>query len=69
MSELGIHNLCCRIIFLSFVDTEMDDLAAQGGHLGEGVFARTAGELSGTVKIIRTPKGGRRAKPSVLLAR
>jgi len=69
LSGLGIHNLCCRILFLSFVDTEMDDLAARGEHLGDGVFARTAGELSGTVRIIRGPSGGRRAKPSVLLAR
>jgi DNA-directed RNA polymerase subunit N (RpoN/RPB10) len=69
LSGLGIHNLCCRILFLSFVDTEMDDLAARGEHLGDGVFARTAGELSGTVRIIRGPSGGRRSKPSVLLAR
>jgi DNA-directed RNA polymerase subunit N (RpoN/RPB10) len=69
LSGLGIHNLCCRILFLSFVDTEMDDLASRGEHLGRGVYARTAGELSGTVRIIRGPSGGRRAKPSVLLAR
>lgn len=69
LSGLGIHNLCCRILFLSFVDTEMDDLASRGDHLGRGVYARTAGELSGTVRIIRGPSGGRRAKPSVLLAR
>jgi DNA-directed RNA polymerase subunit N (RpoN/RPB10) len=69
LSELGIHNLCCRIIFLSFVDTEMDDLVARGDHLGSGLYARTAGELSGTVRVIRGPAGGRRTKPSVLLAR
>jgi DNA-directed RNA polymerase subunit N (RpoN/RPB10) len=69
LSSLGIHNLCCRIIFLSFVDTEMDDVAARGEHLGSGLFAKTAGELSGTVRIVRVPTGGRRLKPSVLLAR
>ena len=69
LSSLGIHNLCCRIIFLSFVDAEMDELANRGEHLGEGIFAKTAGELSGTVRVIRAPTGGRRLKPSVLLAR
>lgn len=69
LSSLGIHNLCCRIIFLSFVDSEMDELANRGEHLGEGIFAKTAGELSGTVRVIRAPSGGRRLKPSVLLAR
>jgi DNA-directed RNA polymerase subunit N (RpoN/RPB10) len=69
LSSLGIHNLCCRIIFLSFVDAEMDELAARGEHLGDGIFAKTAGELSGTVRVIRVPTGGRRLKPSVLLAR
>jgi len=68
LSGLGIHNLCCRVIFQSHVSFEMDDLAARGEHLGD-LSARTAGELSGTVRVIRKPSGGRRVKPSVLLAR
>lgn len=68
LSSLGIHRLCCRIVFLSFVDTELDDYACRGEHLGD-IHARTSGELSGTVKIYRKPTGGKRAKPSVLLAR
>jgi DNA-directed RNA polymerase subunit N (RpoN/RPB10) len=68
LSSLGIHRICCRIMFLSFVDTELDDYACRGEHLG-AIHARTSGELSGTVKIYRTPLSGKRAKPSILLAR
>jgi DNA-directed RNA polymerase subunit N (RpoN/RPB10) len=68
LSGLGVHNLCCRILFLSHVDTHLDELASRGEQLGEDVFARTPGEMAGTVRIIREPKSGRR-KPSVLMAR
>jgi DNA-directed RNA polymerase subunit N (RpoN/RPB10) len=68
LSGLGIHNLCCRILFLSHVDTHLDELAVRGEQLGDAVFARTPGEIAGTVRIIREPRYGRR-KPSVLMAR
>lgn len=68
MSGLGIHNLCCRILFLSHVDTCLDELASRGEQYGHDVFARTPGEMSGTVRIIRAPKSGRR-KTAILLAR
>jgi len=74
LSELGIHRLCCRIIFLSFVDNYLDEIANKGEQFGDRVYARTAGEISGTVKIIRTPVDAQgnptvRSKPTVLLAR
>lgn len=67
MSVLGIHSICCRIIFLSHVDARMDELAARGDHLGEDVYARTPGEINGTVRIVRSTRG--RRFPSVLNAR
>ncbi len=74
LSELGIHRLCCRIIFLSFVDNHLDEIATKGEQFGDRVYARTAGEISGTVKIIRTPVDAQgnptaRSKPTALLAR
>jgi DNA-directed RNA polymerase subunit N (RpoN/RPB10) len=70
LSELGIRRLCCRIIFLSHVDSFEDELNMHGRQLGQ-VYGYTAGEISGTVKIIRTPQtdDGKRAKASALLAR
>lgn len=68
LSGLGVHNLCCRILFMSHVDSYLDELASRGEQLGQDVFARTPGEMAGTVRIIREPKSGRR-KTSVLLAR
>jgi len=67
LSTLGIHSLCCRIVFLSHVDTRIDDLAARGDHLGEGIYARTPGEINGTVRIIRATPA--RRFPPVLNAR
>lgn len=68
LSGLGVHNLCCRILFLSHVDTHLDELAARGEQIGGAVFARTPGEMAGTVRIIRAPTSGRR-KTSLLMAR
>jgi hypothetical protein len=60
-------------MFLSYVDNHTDDLVTRGEQIGSDVYAHTAGEISGTVRIIRTPlvdgKPGPRAKPTVLLAR
>lgn len=67
LSVLGIHSICCRILFLSHVDTSMDDLAARGDHLGDDVRGRTPGEINGTVRIIRSTS--HRRFPSVLNAR
>lgn len=73
LSSLGIHRMCCRIMFISYVDNHTDDLATRGEQYVSKVYAHTAGEISGTVTIIRTPlvggKAGPRAKPTVLLAR
>lgn len=67
LSVLGIHAICCRIIFLAHVDARMDELAARGEHLGDHVYARTPGEINGTVRIVRVSSG--RRFPSVLNAR
>lgn len=73
LSSLGIHRMCCRIMFISYVDNHTDDLVTRGEQLGSDVYAHTAGEISGTVTIVRTPlvdgRAGPRAKPTVLLAR
>lgn len=70
LCELGIRRLCCRIIFLSHVDSFEDELNMRGCQLGQ-THGRTAGEISGTVTIIRTPQteDGKRKHTSVLLAR
>jgi DNA-directed RNA polymerase subunit N (RpoN/RPB10) len=70
LCDLGIRRLCCRIIFLSHVDAFEDELNMRGSQLGQ-VYAKTAGEISGTVTIIRTPQteDGKRKHVSVLLAR
>jgi DNA-directed RNA polymerase subunit N (RpoN/RPB10) len=67
LSVLDIHAICCRIIFLSHVDTRMDELAARGEHLGDDLYAKTPGEINGTVRIIRTTH--QRRFPSILNAR
>jgi len=70
LCELGIRRLCCRIIFLSHVDSFDDEQNMRGCQLGK-VYAQTAGEISGTVSIVRTPQteDGKRKHASVLLAR
>jgi DNA-directed RNA polymerase subunit N (RpoN/RPB10) len=74
LSELGIHRLCCRIIFISYVDNFVDELVQKGDQFKVEVHARSPGEASGTVKIIRGPVDNEgnpaaRAKPTSLLAR
>lgn len=67
LNDLGIYNICCRIAFLSHVDTLEDDMATRG-DLYEGT-GLSAGEILGTVTVIRKPLGDSRSKPSILLAR
>lgn len=74
LSELGIHRLCCRIIFISYVDNYLDEVVQKGDQFDVSTYARTPGEASGTVQIIRTPVDAEgnavpRAKPTSLLAR
>lgn len=70
LCHLGVRRLCCRIIFLSYVDAFEDEMNTYGCQLGD-VKGRTAGEISGTVTIVRAPQteDGKRIHTSALLAR
>lgn len=71
LHKLRVYKLCCKALFLAYVDDTEDRMAETGAlfFADPKDVAGTEGQIAGTVALTTSVTSGRRRVPTVLAAR